>query len=139
MTFKAMSAMLALLPGFAGAISTPCTAGTIDAPSVASASIHPAENPATADTSDPAADALHVEGTPLRHELLSWRVLTHHDQASSTVAFGTAHSEHVCSDAACQRDADWQRPALRTSVPKPRTLVLFGMGLLLFGLRRRDQ
>jgi len=86
MTFKAVIAALALLPGFTGAPS---------------------------------------------HALLTWHFTAQRVDAPSTVGF-ESHREFVCRTAACTRNPD-KRGA------EPETLVLFGLGLLLFGLRRRRQ
>jgi len=94
MTFKAVIAALALLPGFTGAPS---------------------------------------------HALLTWHFTAQRVDAPSTVGF-ESHREFVCRTAACTRNPDKRgADAARASMPEPETLVLFGLGLLLFGLRRRRQ
>ncbi len=136
MTFKAMIAALALLPSFADLLPETPAEPAVGAVSVIGAvSIQPADDPVIAATASLAVDAMHIAGTLVRHALLSWHFTVQRIHAPSTVAFGSAHTEFVCADAACKLAADSRGATVRTPMPEPRVLVLFGLGLLLFGLR----
>src|SRR5262245_49849238 len=129
MTFKAMIAALALLPGLSGSI--PATlAETLGNDPLCSAASPFVVEPLVASTPELTKPARH--GAP--QQLLT----TQFAEASGTVGFSARRGDFVCPTATCTHSSE--APAAgpgHAAVPQPKMLMLCGLGLLLFGLYRR--